>query len=72
MTLIICRKVKGLSLFMAHLEKRNKEKNELDSGLRNLKVIYDRNDTVLVMPLKNGIQNLLKILDSVSRFACTE
>jgi hypothetical protein len=57
---------------MAHLEKRNKEKNELDSGLRNLKVIYDRNDTVLVMPLKNGIQNLLKILDSVSRFACTE
>jgi hypothetical protein len=25
-----------------------------------------------VMPAKAGIQNLLKILDSVSRFACTE
>jgi hypothetical protein len=25
-----------------------------------------------VMPAKAGIQNLMKILDSVSRFACTE
>ena len=27
----------------------------LDSRLRNLKVIFDGNDTFLVMPLKNGI-----------------
>ena len=26
----------------------------------------------IVIPAKAGIQNLLKILDSVSRFACTE
>jgi len=26
----------------------------------------------IVMPVKTGIQNMLKILDSVSRFACTE
>ena len=28
--------------------------------------------TNIVMPVKTGIQNMLKILDSVSRFACTE
>jgi hypothetical protein len=26
----------------------------------------------IVIPAQAGIQNLLKILDSVSRFACTE
>jgi len=35
-------------------------------------VIIGECDINIVIPAKAGIQNLLKILDSVSRFACTE
>jgi hypothetical protein len=43
----------------------------LDSRLRDCVVIGEYTNNI-VIPAKAGIQNLLKILDSVSRFACTE
>ncbi len=43
----------------------------LDSGFRDCVVIAD-SAIKAVMPAKADIQNLMKILDSVSRFACTE
>jgi hypothetical protein len=43
----------------------------LDSGSRNCVIIGD-SDINIVIPAKAGIQNLSNILDSVSRFACTE
>jgi hypothetical protein len=44
---------------------------ELDTGIRDC-VIIAESAINTVMPVKTGIQNLLKPLDSVSRFACTE
>jgi hypothetical protein len=35
-------------------------------------VAIGENSFKIVIPAKAGIQNLLKLLDSVSRFACTE
>ena len=35
-------------------------------------VVITKSAIKTVIPAKAGIQNLLKILDSVSRFACTE
>ena len=49
-------------------ESRNKA---LDSRLRDC-VAIEESAINTVMPVKAGIQKLLKLLDSVSRFACTE
>ena len=43
----------------------------LDTGLRDC-VAIGENSFKIVIPAKAGIQKLLKLLDSVSRFACTE
>jgi hypothetical protein len=45
--------------------------NHLDSGFRGC-VVIAQIPVEVVIPAKAGIQNLLKTLDSVSRFACTE